>query len=193
MGELNCHFSDHKKLFSDYEGLRGWLLKSSARHRCRGMCVTHGGVQAQFKPPHPTVLWPPSPAHLLYFFYIIICFSFLKFGSFEWCKLYFVFVCSFHDRQMVVWRAVCCGCWTTLALRLGRDWWGSGWASPSQTRSEYRIPSDFWWSTSFSIVVIQFHGTTQSIWTVYLLCEAIWITEPRWYICVFRKIRVSRS
>lgn len=45
---------------------------------------------------------------------------------------------SFGDRRMVVWRAACCGCWTTLALILGGGWWGSGWASPSQTRSEYR-------------------------------------------------------
>lgn len=49
-----------------------------------------------------------------------------------------VLVCLFDDRQMAAWRAVCCGCWTTLALRLGGGWWGSGWASPSQTHSEYR-------------------------------------------------------
>lgn len=64
----------------------------------------------------------------------------------HWNTMYtsciFVCVCSLTDRLTAVWRAACCGCWTTLALRSGGDWWGSGWASPSQTPSEYGIT--FW-------------------------------------------------
>lgn len=56
---------------------------------------------------------------------------------------------SFGDRRMVVWGAACCGCWTTLALILGRGWWGSGWASPSQTRSEYTTLRWMWPESAF--------------------------------------------
>lgn len=82
---------------------------------------------------------------------------------------------SFDDRRTVVWRAVCCGCWTTLALILGGGWWGSGWASPSQTRSEYRT---LWNSSTSSCVLCsccilsQRRTMHENTWGS-VLCEAV--------------------
>ena len=141
MGELNCHSSDHKKMFSDCQACVG--DGSKVQHDSAAVACVSPWSSGSVQTSSPDCLWRPSPARLLYLFHHNV-FSFSD--PFSGCT----YNLSLYDRQMVVWREVCCGCWTTLALRLGGDWWGSGWASPSLTRSEYRMTSDLWWNASVS-------------------------------------------
>lgn len=109
------------------------------------------GVQAQFKSSqltsfgfdHLLMSWIDNITIIFFFlseihiavldqviFHIHINLSLLTRCKLCTCVTLFISACFFNNRQMVVWRAVCCGCWIILALHLGGDGWGNGLASP---------------------------------------------------------------